>query len=62
MALLFEKALLLVNTVLNASPQAIAPGDAARTQALYVELGVEAMKAHAEWVAIYRPRPIRPAG
>ena len=29
-------------------------------QALYGELGAEAMKETAEWVAIYRQRPIRP--
>lgn len=29
-------------------------------QALYGELGAEAMKENAEWVAIYRQRPIRP--
>ena len=28
--------------------------------ALYRELGMEAMKENAEWVAIYRQRPIRP--
>jgi hypothetical protein len=28
--------------------------------ALYHELGVEAMRENAEWVAIYRQRPIRP--
>ena len=29
-------------------------------QALYCELGMEAMKQNAEWVSIYRQRPIRP--
>ena len=29
-------------------------------QALYGELGAEAMKEHAEWVSTYRQRPIRP--
>jgi hypothetical protein len=28
--------------------------------ALYHELGMEAMKENAEWVAIYRQRPIEP--
>jgi hypothetical protein len=28
--------------------------------ALYRELGMEAMKENAEWVAIYRQRPIQP--
>jgi hypothetical protein len=27
---------------------------------LYRELGTEAMKENADWVAIYRQRPIRP--
>jgi hypothetical protein len=31
-----------------------------QAQALYGELGAEAMKENAEWVAIYRQRPIRP--
>jgi hypothetical protein len=31
-----------------------------RMQALFAELGAEAMKENAEWVAIYRQRPIRP--
>jgi hypothetical protein len=33
----------------------------AQAQALYRELGIEAMKENAEWVAIYRQRPIRPS-
>jgi hypothetical protein len=37
--------------------------DEARTvsvRSIYHELGVEAMREHAEWVAIYRQRPIQP--
>lgn len=34
--------------------------DFRRMQALFAELGAEAMKENAEWVAIYRQRPIRP--
>lgn len=62
MSFLFEKALLLVNRILNSNPQTIPADDAKRVQDLYVELGAEAMKEHSEWVAIYRQRPIRPAG
>ncbi len=29
-------------------------------RALYRELGMEAMRENAEWVAIYRQRPIQP--
>jgi hypothetical protein len=36
------------------------PVDFRHIQALYGELGAEAMKETAEWVAIYRQRPIRP--
>jgi len=32
----------------------------ARTRVLYAELGREAMEENAEWVAIYRQRPLRP--
>jgi hypothetical protein len=31
-------------------------------RALYRDLGVEAMKESADWVAIYRQRPLRPQG
>jgi hypothetical protein len=31
-------------------------------RSLYRELGVEAMKESADWVAIYRQRPIQPQG
>jgi hypothetical protein len=62
MSLLFERALLLVNKALDAHPGGITQAEIDQIQALYVELGREAMKENAEWVAIYRQRPIRPAG
>ena len=64
MALLFERALLLVNRVLKRGLDGapLTPTEIEQVQRLYVELGSEAMKEHAEWVAIYRQRPIRPAG
>lgn len=62
MSLLFERALLLVNKALEANPNAIAPNQIRTIKELYEELGREAMKENAEWVAIYRQRPIRPAG
>ena len=55
MQLLFERALALV-------PKSIPHHSLANIEALYVELGAEAMKENADWVAIYRQRPIRPAG
>ena len=55
MRMVFEHALRLIDDKRIAAP----PSDRA---ALYVELGREAMKENAEWVAIYRQRPIRPAG
>lgn len=41
-------------------PESIKPDNFRHMQALYAELGAEAMKENAEWVAIYRQRPIRP--
>ena len=41
-------------------PPTIDDQTAPLAQALYAELGTEAMKENAEWVAIYRQRPIRP--
>jgi hypothetical protein len=60
MSMLFSHALGLVDRALDtarARPAAIA-----EVEALLFELGREAMKENAEWVAIYRQRPIRPAG
>jgi hypothetical protein len=53
MRTLFERAYELLPDKLSDTT----PADA---QAIYAELGGEAMKEHAEWVAIYRQRPIRP--
>ncbi len=61
MHMLFAHALALIDTSLDtasARPTAAVP----EIEALYLELGREAMKENAEWVAIYRQRPIRPAG
>jgi hypothetical protein len=41
-------------------PDTITSDTAALAQATYVELGREALEEHAEWVAIYRQRPIEP--
>jgi hypothetical protein len=41
-------------------PETIEESTAALTHTLYQELGIEAMKENAEWVAIYRQRPIQP--
>jgi hypothetical protein len=41
-------------------PEQPPPGDCARIKQLFYHLGVEAMREHAEWVAIYRQRPIQP--
>jgi hypothetical protein len=49
---LFERA----HDLLQASPAV----KFRQIQALYAELGAEAMKETAEWVAIYRQRPLRP--
>jgi hypothetical protein len=53
MCMLFERAYQLL-------PETLAPPAAAQARGLYGELGCEAMKENAEWVAIYRQRPLRP--
>jgi hypothetical protein len=41
-------------------PETIDRNSAHLVQSLYRALGTEAMKENADWVAIYRQRPIRP--
>jgi hypothetical protein len=53
MRALFERAYELL-------PEAIDDDRSVLAHALYQELGVEAMREHAEWVAVYRQRPIQP--
>jgi hypothetical protein len=53
MRMLFERACNLLPQKINEETMPLA-------LALYHELGAEAMKENAEWVAIYRQRPIRP--
>jgi hypothetical protein len=53
MRTLFERADTLLPDTLD---EATAP----LAQAVYLELGQEAKKENAEWVAIYRQRPIQP--
>jgi hypothetical protein len=53
MRALFERAYDLL-------PEKADPANFRQMQALFAELGAEAMKENAEWVAIYRQRPIRP--
>jgi hypothetical protein len=53
MRMLFERAYDLL-------PSDIDDGTTPLAYALYQELGMEAMKESAEWVAIYRQRPIEP--
>ncbi len=53
MSWLFERAFSLL-------PDELAKIAAPRAQDIFSELGREAMKENAEWVAIYRQRPIRP--
>jgi hypothetical protein len=52
MRTLFERAYQLL-------PDTLAATTPAQARAIYGELGCEAMKENAEWVAIYRQRPIR---
>jgi hypothetical protein len=53
MRMLFERAGELL-------PERLEQANAALTRAVYVELGQEAMRESAEWVSIYRQRPIQP--
>jgi hypothetical protein len=53
MRMLFERAYELL-------PAEIDEASKAQALALYRELGMEAMRENAEWVAIYRQRPIQP--
>jgi hypothetical protein len=53
MRMLFERAYDLL-------PSGIDDGTTPLAYALYQELGIEAMRESAEWVAIYRQRPIEP--
>jgi len=53
MRTLFEQAYQLL-------PETIDPATAPLVRAIYRELGIEAMKENAEWVAVYRQRPIQP--
>jgi hypothetical protein len=50
---LFERAYHLL-------PLEIDDANASVAHALYHELGMEAMRESAEWVAIYRERPLQP--
>ncbi len=53
MRVLFERAFELL-------PETVEPAAFPDMRALYAELGKEAMEENAEWVAIYRQRPLRP--
>jgi hypothetical protein len=53
MRVLFERAYELL-------PERIDPTIAGLVRAVYRELGIEAMRENAEWVAVYRQRPIEP--
>jgi hypothetical protein len=53
MRMLFERAYDLL-------PEEIGSDTTALAHALYHELGIESMRENAEWVAIYRQRPIQP--
>ena len=53
MSMLFERAC-------NLLPQDVDEETMPLAHALYHEVGIEAMRDNAEWVAIYRQRPIRP--
>jgi hypothetical protein len=50
---LFERALFLL-------PPTPDPEQSERVRGLFREIGSESMRENAEWVAIYRQRPLRP--
>ena len=47
-------------TVIPRVRTVLAPSEAPLVRSLYAELGAEALKEQAEWVAIYRQRPVEP--
>ena len=53
MRMLFERAC-------DRLPERLEQANAALTRAVYLELGQEALRESAEWVSIYRQRPIQP--
>jgi uncharacterized membrane protein YqaE (UPF0057 family) len=53
MRILFERAYDLL-------PERVDSATALPVRAVYRELGIEAMRENAEWVAVYRQRPIQP--
>jgi hypothetical protein len=53
MRVLFERAYELL-------PEQIDAASASLVRAVYRELGIEAMRENAEWVAVHRQRPIQP--
>jgi uncharacterized membrane protein YqaE (UPF0057 family) len=53
MRVLFERAYELL-------PEQIDAATASLVRAVYRELGIEAMRENAEWVAVHRQRPIQP--
>ena len=53
MSVLFERAYELL-------PERIDATSASLVRAVYRELGIEAMRENAEWVAVHRQRPIQP--
>ena len=53
MRILFERACELL-------PDHVDAANASLVRAVYRELGIEAMRENAEWVAVYRQRPIQP--
>ncbi|HLL26651.1 MAG TPA: hypothetical protein VKT73_03235 [Xanthobacteraceae bacterium] len=56
----YDRMRMLFGRAFELLPETIDAETAPLIRALYIELGAEAMKENAEWVAIYRQRPIQP--
>ena len=59
-ALQYDRMQMLFKRAYDLLPQTINGGSEYHIRSLYRELGTEAMKENADWVSIYRQRPIRP--
>jgi hypothetical protein len=56
----YDRMRMLFGRAYELLPEAFDPASAPLLRDLYYQLGVEAINEHAEWVSIYRQRPLRP--
>jgi hypothetical protein len=58
----YDRMRMLFKRAYDLLPETLDENTGHHVQSLYRELGIEAMKESADWVAIYRQRPIQPQG